>query len=90
MIRRSTLVFLTCLGALGSPAVLASTVTAATETATTETATTEPILIAQAATGEAAAPATTNALSIGARGRAVRELQNQLTAAGYYEGPLDG
>lgn len=74
MIRRSTLVFLTCLGALGIPALFANSAVAE-----------NPILIAQ--TSDAV---TSSVLSIGSRGRAVRSLQDRLAAAGYYDGAIDG
>lgn len=77
MIRRSTLVFLTCLGTLGIPAMSAEV--GAVDGSVTD------VLVAQSSE-----PATANVLSIGSRGRAVRTLQNQLEESGYYDGPVDG
>ncbi|MGD1896071.1 MAG: peptidoglycan-binding protein [Phormidesmis sp.] len=72
MIRRSTLVLLTCLGALSAFAV------------PTHGYPSDVVLMAQAES------ATSNVLSLGARGRAVRALQDRLKETGYYDGEVDG
>ncbi len=84
MIRRSTLVFLTCLGALGAPAL--STQAAATPASALMAQAT----IAQATIAQATEGASANVLSIGSRGRAVRALQTRLQETGYYSGSVDG
>lgn len=82
MIRRSTLVFLTCLSALSVPAAKAE----------------RPMLISQqlvaqaddASIEDAIEGDASNVLSIGDRGPAVRSLQIRLQETDYYDGPIDG
>ncbi len=88
MIRRSTLVFLTCLSALSAPAwAIKSTaaVPLGSFSAQAARASTAPVLIAQASGSSA-----TTALDVGARGSAVEALQRRLQQSGYYNGPVDG
>ena len=74
MIRRSTLVLLTCLSALSVPAI--------------QTKSAAQTLIAQGASLDAVD--SVSGLGIGSRGEPVRQLQRRLTAADYYSGPIDG
>ncbi|MEL6939659.1 MAG: peptidoglycan-binding protein [Cyanobacteria bacterium J06598_1] len=83
MIRRSTLVFFTCLGALGTLAV--SPFETRAEGRFEASDETPPVLVAQSQSITAA-----NVLSIGSRGRAVTALQNRLQETGYYDGSIDG
>ncbi|MEL7522672.1 MAG: hypothetical protein AAGJ80_13845, partial [Cyanobacteria bacterium J06553_1] len=81
MIRRSTLVFLTCLAALGVPATQA-------KSAPSATAAREPasqVLIAQASGGGLI----NTPLGIGSTGEAVSSLQRRLQKTSYYSGPID-
>lgn len=81
MIRRSTLVFLTCIAALGSPIIRTSAV-GATDLSTLSTSQT---LIAQASGGTFSGD-----LALGSRGAAVRSVQERLQQSEYYTGPVDG
>lgn len=88
MIRRSTLVFLTCLSALSAPAwAIKSTATVLPGLSSAEAvrASTAEVLIAQASGSSA-----TTALDVGSRGSAVEALQRRLQQSGYYSGPVDG
>ncbi|MEO1620218.1 MAG: peptidoglycan-binding protein [Cyanobacteria bacterium J06632_3] len=90
MIRRSTLIFLTCLTALSAPALKAREASAFAHD-TQNTAST--FLISQAVDDSQAreeSSSSTNVLSIGSRGQAVRALQTRLKESNFYEGPLDG
>ena len=78
MIRRSTLVLLTCMATWG-----ASTGTALSTASRVQPA----VTIAQAPVGTSAA---NTGLDITSRGEAVKVLQRRLAAGGYYEGPTDG
>ncbi len=77
MIRRSTLVLLTCLSALGVLAIQTKSV-----------AQTPVAPVTQAAPSESINPL--KGLGIGSRGEAVRQLQRRLTESNYYSGPIDG
>ncbi len=81
MIRRSTLVFLTCLAALGTPAIRAKSA-AATEPLPAAS----PVLIAQASGGSAI----NSNLDINSRGEAVKLLQLRLQQGDFYTGLVDG
>ncbi|MEL7067198.1 MAG: peptidoglycan-binding protein [Cyanobacteria bacterium J06581_3] len=83
MIRRSTLVFLTCLGVMGAPAIHAQSVQAQS---TQTQGDNSPTLLSQTPGSSIDA----DVLSIGSTGPAVRALQARLSDAGYYSGPLDG
>lgn len=88
MIRRSTLVFLTCLSALSAQAwAIKSTATVLPGLSSAEavSASTAQMLIAQASGSSA-----TTALDVGSRGSAVEALQRRLQQSGYYSGPVDG
>lgn len=74
MIRRSTLVLLTCLSALSVPAIQTKSV------AQTPVAQGIPAGDINSFKG----------LGIGSRGEAVRQLQRRLTESSYYSGPIDG
>lgn len=82
MIRRSTVVFLTCLAALGVPATQAKSAPSAP--AAQESA--SQVLIAQAA----GSSLINSPLGIGSRGEAVNALQRRLQQTDYYNGPIDG
>lgn len=83
MIRRSTLVLLTCISALSVPAIQTrSAASLGFETPTVENS----VLIAQATSADDSF----QPLGIGARGEAVRSLQRRLLETEYYSGPLDG
>lgn len=90
MIRRSTLVLLTCLSALSVPALQTKSIASPVDLAAVGLATTNPthpgssFIIAQAAE-----PAF-NGLAIGAKGESVKQLQIRLQATDYYDGPIDG
>ena len=91
MIRRSTLLFLTCLAALSSPALRAKSAAAIDFQLSPSNiqpaygaTSTPPLLIAQA-TGETSR----SELGIGAKGGPVKELQTRLERSGYYDGPID-
>ena len=93
MIRRSTLVFLTCLGALGAASVAAPSTAAVlpgTSGGQAALGTTAQLLIAQTSGGSTEASSGTAALAIGARGSAVEVLQRRLQQGGYYSGRIDG
>ncbi len=96
MIRRSTLVFLTCLTALGTPALRAKSVAAvnlrqpssqilSAERTATPQSLPQSLLMAQASGG-----ALSSELTLSARGEAVRALQLRLQQSGYYNGTVDG
>ncbi len=82
MIRRSKLVFLTCLGAL-SVSVIPVKSAASIDRIAHPVST--PLVVAQADSSSAS-----NVLSIGDRGQAVRALQDRLQNTEYYDGPVDG
>jgi hypothetical protein len=91
MIRRSTLVFLTCLTALGPPTLRAKSVAAVNAQPPTaehllarSSPTTSTMLLAQAS------GSTGNELDVNSRGEPVKRLQVRLQQAGYYDGPVDG
>jgi len=91
MIRRSTLVLLTCLTTLGASAgaTLSTTQSAfANDNRKNDVQTAEPMLIAQASGG--AASGLGGGLDIDSRGEAVKALQLRLRAGEYYSGPVDG
>ena len=81
MIRRSTLVFLTCLAALGTPAIRAKSAVA-----TEPLPAASPILIAQAS----GSSAVNDNLDINSRGEAVKLLQLRLQQGDFYTGLVDG
>ncbi|MEO1391778.1 MAG: peptidoglycan-binding protein [Cyanobacteria bacterium J06634_5] len=105
MIRRSTLVFLTCLAALGTPAM--RTKDAASAAMSQQHASSQvinpPVILAQAsqATLQASiSPITiaqadpgsssTSQMGMGSQGKAVTALQKRLASINYYNGPIDG
>lgn len=93
MIRRSTLVFLTCLSALSAQAVAAeSTAVMLPSSARAQTAlgTAAQSLVAQASGSSAATSSATAALELGDRSSAVEVLQRRLQRSGYYGGRIDG
>lgn len=83
MIRRSTLVFLTCLTALGAPALRPKIAAAAVTDQRSSSS--SQVLVAQASGGSAG-----SALDVGARGEAVKVVQRRLQQSKYYGGPIDG
>ncbi len=85
MIRRSTLVFLTCLTAIGAPAMRPK-IAAATVAPRSGSS---QILMAQASGGSAVG-SVSSALDVGARGEAVKVVQRRLQQSQYYKGPVDG
>lgn len=85
MIRRSTLVFLTCLTAIGAPAVRPKVAAAIIAPGSGSA----QILMAQASGGSAAG-SVSSALDVGARGEAVKVVQRRLQQSQYYQGPVDG
>jgi Putative peptidoglycan binding domain/HEAT repeats len=78
MIRRSTLVFLTCLAALGTPIARTKSVAAIDLQPVSQT------LVAQAAGGMS------SELGVNSQGKAVSSLQQRLQQTGYYDGSVDG
>ncbi len=84
MMRRSTLVFLTCLIALGAPAIRSKSAVASIQPAASA-AQKYPMLIAQASGGT-----DSRELDINSRGEAVKALQTRLQQSGYYQGAIDG
>ncbi|MGC1219981.1 MAG: peptidoglycan-binding protein [Phormidesmis sp.] len=82
MIRRSTLLFLTCLGALSVSVVPVKGAASANRIAHSASA---PLMIAQADESSAS-----NVLSIGDQGQAVTALQERLQNTEQYDGPVDG
>ena len=74
MIRRSTLVLLTCLSALSVSAIQTKSVA---QTLAPQSAPSDTI-------------GSLKGLGIGSRGEAVRQLQRRLTESNYYSGPIDG
>ena len=93
MIRRSTLVFLTCLSALSAAAVAdPSTAAVLPDRSGLQAAlgSTARLLIAQDASDSTEAGSGTAALDLGARGSAVEVLQRRLQQSGYYSGRIDG
>ena len=85
MIRRSTLILLSCLSALSVPAIQ------------TKSAASSVLLEVQAAPVSLVAQATVEGttvpfrgLGIGSRGEPVRQLQRRLRETDYYSGPIDG
>lgn len=84
MIRRSTLVLFTCLGASSALAAPSEGLTQ------TSVAASAPTFIAQVDPLVVDEGSASNVLSIGSRGPAVRALQNRLSETGYYEGDVDG
>ncbi len=85
MIRRSTLVFLTCLTAIGAPAMRPKIAAASIAPGSGSSQT----LMAQASGGSAAG-SVSSALDVGARGEAVKVVQRRLQQSQYYKGPVDG
>lgn len=90
MIRRSTLVFLTCLAALGTSAVQTQAMPSAQSStqfrsAASQDSSSSQMLIAQASGGAASSE-----LSVNSRGEAVKALQVRLQKSSYYSGPVDG
>ncbi len=96
MIRRSTLLFLTCLTALGTPTLRAKSVIAAvdfqqpssqffSQNSLSESSAIPQMLVAQASGGSLAGK-----LDVNARGEAVRALQLRLQQSGFYNGAVDG
>lgn len=81
MIRRSTLIFLTCLAALGTSARTSAMPSAHAAGYSSDT----QMLIAQAPGGTAAGE-----LSLNSRGEAVKALQVRLQKSSYYNGSIDG
>ncbi len=82
MIRRSTLVFLTCLGALSVSVIPVKGAASANGIARPASA---PLVVAQAVENAAS-----SVLSLGTEGQAVRALQDRLKNTEYYDGPVDG
>ncbi|MEM9087811.1 MAG: peptidoglycan-binding protein [Cyanobacteria bacterium P01_F01_bin.53] len=88
MIRRSTLVFLTCLAALGVPAMRTQS---AASSAVKAQELPSQLLLAQAPNGESSGGALSAApLGIGSTGEAVSALQRRLRQSNYYGGSVDG
>ena len=86
MIRRSTLVFLTCLAALGTSAVQTQAISSTqSRSAASQYSSSSQVLIAQASGGVASSE-----LSVNSRGEAVKALQVRLQKSSYYGGPVDG
>ena len=90
MIRRSTLVFLTCLTALGTSAVQTQAMPSAQSStqfrsAASQYSSSSQMLIAQTSGG-----APSSELSVNSRGEAVKALQVRLQKSSYYSGPVDG
>ena len=98
MIRRSTLVFLTCLAALGTSAVrtpalqspaaqnpVAQNPVAQNKSAALQYSSSSQMLVAQASGGTPSSE-----LSINSRGEAVKALQVRLQKNSYYSAPIDG
>ncbi len=83
MIRRSTLVFLTCIAASGAP-IMRMGAAAATDLSAS-TLSTSRTLLAQASGGTFSGN-----LDLGSRGAAVRSIQERLQKSEYYTGPVDG
>ncbi len=106
MIRRSTLVFLTCLSALAAPADASAMQTKSADSAmlsasslnsniSSETGTASQVLVAQASGGSGGGSnllgePSTKSLGIGSKGEAVKALQVRLQQTNYYNGPVDG
>ena len=85
MIRRSTLVFLTCLSAFSVPAIQTKSAASPVGLAAANlTGTDAPLIVAQAT------EPSFNGLAIGSKGESVRQLQTRLKATDYYDGPIDG
>lgn len=82
MIRRSTLVFLTCLAALGVPAMRMKSAAFAT---TSQESTSQLLLAQVSGDGALSTP-----LSLGAKGDAVSDLQHRLRQSEHYNGSVDG
>ena len=88
MIRRSTLVFLTCLAALGVPAMRTQSAASA---AVRSQALSSQLLLAQAPSGESSSGTlSATPLGIGSTGEAVSALQRRLRQSNYYSGSVDG
>lgn len=91
MIRRSTLVLLSCLSALSVPAIQTKSAASSTPYATPASS-----LVSQAASQSSsqivaqAEDTAFNGLSIGAKGEPVRQLQKRLKEIDYYDGRIDG
>jgi peptidoglycan hydrolase-like protein with peptidoglycan-binding domain len=90
MIRRSTLVFLTCLAALGTPIARTKSVSAvelqppASQMLLAQSSSISQTLVAQVP-GELSSE-----LGVSSQGEAVKSLQLRLQQAGYYDGSVDG
>ena len=84
MIRRSTLVFLTCLSACSISAVGALS-TSAESKDSEQVAGDTPVLVSQASE-----TSSTSSLRLGERGSAVTALQSRLQSSGYYNQAVDG
>ena len=85
MIRRSTLVFLTCLSAFSVPAIQTKSAASPIGVAAGNlTGSDAPLIVAQAT------EPSFNGLAIGSKGESVRQLQTRLKATDYYDGPIDG
>jgi hypothetical protein len=103
MIRRSTLVFLTCLAAVGTPTLRAKSVVAAVEpqqssaqmllaefSPISQPVPSQPAPSQPLLIAQASGGALSSELNINARGEAVRALQLRLQQSGFYKGSVDG